>query len=228
MSAEGPVGSQASGQSEPAGSAEPAESAREALRLLVGRAATLAVAESLTGGLVAAELAAVPGASRAFRGSVTAYATELKHEILGVDAALLAERGAVDPDVARGMAEGVRHRLGADWGVATTGVAGPTPRTVSRSARSSSPSPARRAPWSSRCGSPGTAARSAGRRWRLSWNCSPPNCGGVRLRVRSPPRPRPKDSGTARAERPHVTVPVRLPAAKDREEDGGSDVCSPE
>lgn len=128
MSAEGPVGSQASGQSEPAGSAEPAESAREALRLLVGRAATLAVAESLTGGLVAAELAAVPGASRAFRGSVTAYATELKHEILGVDAALLAERGAVDPDVARGMAEGVRHRLGADWGVATTGVAGPTPQ----------------------------------------------------------------------------------------------------
>ncbi|WP_443060777.1 CinA family protein [Streptomyces sp. NBC_00448] len=122
------MGSQASGRPAPTGSAEPAESAREALRLLVGRAATLAVAESLTGGLVAAELAAVPGASRAFRGSVTAYATELKHEILGVDAALLAERGAVDPDVARGMAEGVRHRLGADWGVATTGVAGPTPQ----------------------------------------------------------------------------------------------------
>lgn len=108
--------------------AEPAESAREALRLLAGRAATLAVAESLTGGLVAAELVAVPGASRAFRGSVTAYATELKHEILGVDAALLAERGAVDPDVAREMAEGVRARLGADWGVATTGVAGPDPQ----------------------------------------------------------------------------------------------------
>jgi nicotinamide-nucleotide amidase len=112
----------------PGGAGKAAEAAREALRLLVGRAATLAVAESLTGGLVAAELAAVPGASQAFRGSVTAYATELKHELLGVDAALLAERGAVDADVARAMAEGVRDRLGADWGVSTTGVAGPTPQ----------------------------------------------------------------------------------------------------
>ncbi|WP_202239259.1 CinA family protein [Actinacidiphila reveromycinica] len=98
------------------------------MRLLVGRAATVAVAESLTGGLVAAELAAVPGASQAFRGSVTAYATDLKHRLLGVDAALLAERGAVDADVAREMAEGVRDRLRADWGVSTTGVAGPTPQ----------------------------------------------------------------------------------------------------
>lgn len=113
---------------EPDESAVAAQAAREALRLLVGRAATVVVAESLTGGLVAAELAAVPGASRAFRGSVTAYATELKHDILGVDAALLAERGAVDADVAREMAEGVRDRLGADWGLATTGVAGPAPQ----------------------------------------------------------------------------------------------------
>jgi nicotinamide-nucleotide amidase len=105
-----------------------AELAREALRLLVGRGATLAVAESLTGGLVAAELAGVPGASRAFRGSVTAYATELKHLVLGVDAALLADRGAVDGDVAREMAEGVRRVLGAGWGVSTTGVAGPDPQ----------------------------------------------------------------------------------------------------
>ena len=102
--------------------------AGEALRLLRERGATVAVAESLTGGLVAAEFAAVPGASRAFRGSVTAYATALKHEILGVDGGLLAERGAVDPEVARQMAEGVRERLGADWGVATTGVAGPEPQ----------------------------------------------------------------------------------------------------
>lgn len=108
--------------------AEPAQAAREALRLLIGRVETLAVAESLTGGLVASELVAVPGASAAFRGSVTAYATELKHEILGVDAALLAERGAVDAEVARAMAEGVRDRLGADWGVSTTGVAGPDPQ----------------------------------------------------------------------------------------------------
>ena len=102
--------------------------AARVLRLLVGRGETLAVAESLTGGLVAAELTSVPGASQAFRGSVTAYATPLKSEVLGVDAGLLAERGAVDADVARQMARGVRRTLGADWGVATTGVAGPEPQ----------------------------------------------------------------------------------------------------
>ncbi|AEW96892.1 MULTISPECIES: CinA family protein [Streptomycetaceae] len=103
-------------------------SAAEALRLLAARGATLAVAESLTGGLVAAEVTEVPGASRVFRGSVTAYATELKRELLGVDGQLLAARGAVDPDVACAMAQGVRQLLGADWGVATTGVAGPEPQ----------------------------------------------------------------------------------------------------
>ncbi|MFC7302606.1 CinA family protein [Streptomyces monticola] len=98
------------------------------LALLTGRGQTLAVAESLTGGLVAAEIASVPGASAAFRGSVTAYATDLKQRLLGVDGTLLAERGAVDPEVAREMAEGVRTALGADWGIATTGVAGPEPQ----------------------------------------------------------------------------------------------------
>ncbi|MFD5630143.1 CinA family protein [Streptomyces sp. NPDC127072] len=102
--------------------------AAEVLRLLTVRGETLAVAESLTGGLVAAELTAVPGASKAFRGSVTAYATELKHELLGVDATLLAARGAVDPQVAAQMAAGARKVLGADWGIATTGVAGPDPQ----------------------------------------------------------------------------------------------------
>jgi nicotinamide-nucleotide amidase len=102
--------------------------AAEVLRLLERRGATLAVAESLTGGLLAAELTGVPGASLSFRGSVTAYATALKHELLGVDGALLAERGAVDAQVAREMAEGVRRALGADWGAATTGVAGPDPQ----------------------------------------------------------------------------------------------------
>lgn len=104
------------------------EDAARALELLAERGATLAAAESLTGGLVAAELTSVPGASRVFRGSVTAYATELKCDVLGVDGGLLAERGAVDADVARAMAQGVRRVLGADWGLATTGVAGPEPQ----------------------------------------------------------------------------------------------------
>ncbi|MEU7046514.1 nicotinamide-nucleotide amidohydrolase family protein [Streptomyces varsoviensis] len=102
--------------------------AAEALRTLAERDETVAAAESLTGGLVAAELTAVPGASRAFMGSVTAYATEVKAAVLGVDAGLLSARGAVDGEVARQMADGVRGALGADWGVATTGVAGPEPQ----------------------------------------------------------------------------------------------------
>jgi len=100
----------------------------DVLRLLTVRGQTLAVAESLTGGLVAAEITAVAGASKAFRGSVTAYATDLKRDVLGVDGTLLATRGAVDPQVAAQMAAGVRKALGADWGIATTGVAGPEPQ----------------------------------------------------------------------------------------------------
>ena len=97
---------------------------------LTARRMTIAVAESLTGGLLVAELVSVPGASAVVRGGVVAYATELKARLLGVDAALLAERGAVDPEVARQMADGARRRLGhdgapADIGLATTGVAGP-------------------------------------------------------------------------------------------------------
>jgi nicotinamide-nucleotide amidase len=88
---------------------------------------TVAVAESLTGGLVAAALTDVPGASLAFRGGVVAYATELKAALLGVDEIMLARYGAVYPPVAAAMAEGVRTRLGATYGVATTGVAGPEP-----------------------------------------------------------------------------------------------------
>ncbi|MET9185741.1 CinA family protein [Streptomyces tendae] len=102
--------------------------AAEVVRLLTVRGETLAVAESLTGGMVAAALTAVPGASKAFRGSVTAYATELKQELLGVEGELLAAHGAVDPQVAARMAAGVRTALGADWGIATTGVAGPDPQ----------------------------------------------------------------------------------------------------
>lgn len=99
-----------------------------ASRLLAAAAArgwTVGVAESLTGGLVTAALVSVPGASRVLRGGVVAYATDLKAGLLGVDAELLAERGAVDEAVAAQMAAGVREATGADVGLATTGVAGP-------------------------------------------------------------------------------------------------------
>jgi nicotinamide-nucleotide amidase len=101
--------------------------ATEAIKLLTAMGKTVAVAESLTGGLVAAALTSVPGASVVVRGGVIAYATELKTALLGVPADLLARHGAVHPEVAAAMAGGVRLRLGATYGVATTGVAGPGP-----------------------------------------------------------------------------------------------------
>jgi len=104
-----------------------AELAARIVGLLTRRQQTVAVAESLTGGLLGAAITTVPGASVIFRGGVIAYATDLKAALLGVPAALLAERGAVDPDVAGAMAAGVAQRLGATAGVATTGVAGPDP-----------------------------------------------------------------------------------------------------
>lgn len=85
------------------------------------------MAESLTGGLLAAALTDIPGASVVFRGAVVAYATSLKEVLLDVPEPLLAARGAVSAEVAGAMAEGVRSRLGATFGAATTGVAGPGP-----------------------------------------------------------------------------------------------------
>lgn len=101
---------------------------QEVIDLLRARGDTIAVAESLTGGMLAAALTAVPGASAAFRGAVVPYATSLKAALLGVPAALLDSHGAVHPDVARAMADGVARRLGATVGAATTGVAGPDPQ----------------------------------------------------------------------------------------------------
>jgi nicotinamide-nucleotide amidase len=95
---------------------------------LWARGQTLAVAESLTGGLLAATIVDVPGASRAFRGGLVVYATELKATLAGVPLELLTARGPVDPDVAAALAAGVRRRCGADWGLSTTGVAGPDPQ----------------------------------------------------------------------------------------------------
>jgi nicotinamide-nucleotide amidase len=95
---------------------------------LRARGETLAVAESLTGGLLAATIVDVPGASTVFRGGLVVYATDLKGSLAGVPADLLAARGPVDPDVALALARGARERCGADWGLATTGVAGPDPQ----------------------------------------------------------------------------------------------------
>ena len=92
---------------------------------LVARGLTLAVAESCTGGAVAARLTSVPGASRAFVGGVVAYDNRVKTALLGVPEATLRAHGAVSEATVRAMAEGVRQRLGADVGVATSGVAGP-------------------------------------------------------------------------------------------------------
>jgi nicotinamide-nucleotide amidase len=101
--------------------------AAEILEALAAREETLAVAESLTGGLLAATLVDIPGASRVFRGGLVVYATDLKASLAGVSADLLATAGAVHPDTAAALARGARTRCGADWGVATTGVAGPDP-----------------------------------------------------------------------------------------------------
>lgn len=99
--------------------------AAEVVDALRASGSTVATAESLTGGLVCATLVSVPGASDVVRGGVVAYAAELKVDLLGVDARLIAAHGTVDARVAAQMAAGARDRLGATYGVATTGVAGP-------------------------------------------------------------------------------------------------------
>lgn len=99
--------------------------AAKVLQALEARGWSLALAESLTGGLLADAFVSVPGASKVLRGSIVAYASEIKHELLGVDDSLLAEVGAVDPGVAIEMAVGAANKLGADVGVSATGVAGP-------------------------------------------------------------------------------------------------------
>jgi nicotinamide-nucleotide amidase len=98
------------------------------LALLVDRGSTVAVAESLTGGLIGASITSVAGASKAFRGGVIAYATEVKRDVLGVPGELLRREGAVHPEVAAAMAAGAARLCGATYGLAVTGVAGPEPQ----------------------------------------------------------------------------------------------------
>jgi nicotinamide-nucleotide amidase len=95
------------------------------LSLCAARGLTLATAESCTGGMVAARLTGISGASEVLLGGVVAYANGVKEGELGVPAALLEEHGAVSPEVAAAMARGARERLGADVAVAVTGIAGP-------------------------------------------------------------------------------------------------------
>lgn len=96
--------------------------------LLRARGETVAVAESLTGGLLCAALTDTPGASATFRGGLVVYATDLKARLAGVPAPLLQAHGAVSLDVAAALAGGVRDRLGASYGLGLTGVAGPDPQ----------------------------------------------------------------------------------------------------
>jgi PncC family amidohydrolase len=99
--------------------------AAEVLARLGAAGHTLAVAESLTGGLLAASLTDVPGASAVFRGGVCAYATDLKSALLEVPEDTVRASGVVSAEVARAMARGARARPGCTYALGTTGVAGP-------------------------------------------------------------------------------------------------------
>lgn len=100
--------------------------ADELMRALATRNETVCTAESLTGGMLCAELTAAPGASATVRGGVIAYMTEVKRDVLGVDPRLLEEFGAVSAPTAVALARQAARLFQADWGIGTTGVAGPT------------------------------------------------------------------------------------------------------
>lgn len=102
--------------------------AQSLIAALVARSATLATAESLTGGWLGMALTSVPGSSVAYRGGLITYATDLKGSLAGVRAETLERFGAVAAPTAREMATGAADRCRADWGLAVTGVAGPEPQ----------------------------------------------------------------------------------------------------
>ena len=102
--------------------------ARVLVETLTRRGETVATAESLTAGLLAATLAGVPGASNVLRGGLIVYATDLKADLAGVDEDVLAADGPVARRTAAQLAEGAARRCGADWGIGLTGVAGPDPQ----------------------------------------------------------------------------------------------------
>jgi PncC family amidohydrolase len=94
--------------------------------LLKSKNAMVSVAESCTGGMISHEITSVPGSSEWFKGSVVAYSNEIKENILQVDAQSLIKHGAVSEQVVRQMVEGVRKLMGTEYGIATSGIAGPT------------------------------------------------------------------------------------------------------
>lgn len=101
-------------------------------KMLIERGESLAVAESCTGGIIASEFTALAGASAYFKCGIVSYSNESKCTVLGVDSECIAKYGAVSEVVARQMAEGVRRVGNADYGVATTGIAGPTGGSVEK------------------------------------------------------------------------------------------------
>lgn len=92
---------------------------------LLSRGATIACAESCTGGLLTSVLTDVSGSSSYVKGSIVSYSNAVKEQLVGVRAETLATQGAVSPETAREMAEGVRERIGTDFGIGITGIAGP-------------------------------------------------------------------------------------------------------
>ncbi|MDF1487952.1 CinA family protein [Tessaracoccus caeni] len=102
------------------------ELARQVIEMMRQRTLTLATCESITGGGIGSALTSVPGASAVYRGGFITYASDLKNTLAGVDLELITEKGVVNELTALQMAKGALRRCDADWGVATTGVAGPT------------------------------------------------------------------------------------------------------
>lgn len=97
----------------------------ETARLLAAMGQTVSAAESCTGGLLSAALTSVPGSSGYFKGSMVVYSNEMKEKFLGIPQTMLREYGAVSPQVAKAMAEGIRFISGSDLGLGITGIAGP-------------------------------------------------------------------------------------------------------
>ena len=103
---------------------------RKVLELLIEKGLTISTAESCTGGLIAKRLTDIPGSSAAFMGGAVTYSNEAKTKMLGVPAELIAQKGAVSYDCAVAMAQGIRERLGTDFGLSATGIAGPANDSV--------------------------------------------------------------------------------------------------